>query len=1020
MRTARFSLTAVAHASLLASLLAGVSSQAHAQLNLQTEPLGARVSAPAPNIIVSVDDSGSMWGTGMTTLKQSLRQTFSDTTLLPDGKVRLAWQSMTLCSGFPGVNGGCSNNGMRELSGQHRTNFLNWVNSIDAVGWTPSFSMFVKAGDYLSATSLGVNSPWAYNPGVQAEPVLSCRKSFHIFLSDGGYNDSYNIGNVDNTQRTLPDGTVYTPNTAQTNLYSDGVSSTIADVAFNYWARDLQPGIPNDVPARWADLNGQKNYYQNNNENFGTASAPATLNPYWNPRNNPATWQNMVNYTIGFMAAASWSGNPIWRGESNTGLAPLIRREANWQNHPYPDHWHAAINSRGRFVPVQNPNQLTSAFREILSEINDQSTGAASAVTGSNLRIGSPGLAFVSSFDGIDWSGTVRAFPISGNGSQSSTPAWDAGKLLNTRTTARRILTFNSDTSKGETFEWSKLSDTQKALLNGGDTLGPERVEYIAGKIDAHSSFRARSNRMGSIVNSVPLYVGPPGSAKSQSAAYKTFTREHSQRPAVSYVGSSSGKLHAFDATTGQELMAYVPQGAYTKLRALTTPSYEHQYIVDGSPFSADADVRSEPGSGAANWRTVVVGTMGLGGRGYFALDGTQPGAFSSTSPRDIVLIDRSAPGTTGVDADIGHIASPPVLDNQGDSRSEQIVRLNNNRWAVLMGNGVNSPNERPVLLIQYLDGARELITRVASTTLKQGNGLGSPRAVDLDGNGTTDLVYAGDQKGQVWRFDLLGADAANWKVGIDDQPLVKGVTTQPIMAAPYWLPHPSGGVQITFGTGRQLATNDPANKTTQTLFGVRDSFSYSRSNGAISLSGSTLVTSLGQLVQQTVATTREGFSNTTRNTVDYTQRSGWYFHLPVDGERLLSNPSLLRGRLIEFVTQSPNSAPAVSCKVSFGSGSTYINYFDMINGNSPLKSLFNVATTDSSYMANRYQGSGLRVISRSLIGQKEIEVDPVNGTEEEELPVPTDPTKPPPSKKVKGYIQFTPSPIRVDWRQLR
>lgn len=1005
MRTVRFSLTAVAHASFLAALLAGVSSQAHAQLNLQTEPQGARVSAPAPNIIVSVDDSGSMWGTGMTTLKQSLRQTFSDTTLLPDGKVRLAWQSMTLCSGFPGVNGGCSNNGMRELSGQHRTNFLNWVNGIDAVGWTPSFSMFVKAGDYLSATGLGVNSPWAYNPGVQAEPVLSCRKSFHIFLSDGGYNDSYSIGNIDNSQRTLPDGTVYTPNTDQTKLYSDGVSNTLGDVAFHYWARDLQPGIPNDVPARWADLNGQKNYYQNNTENFGTASAPATLNPYWNPRNNPATWQNMVNYTIGFMSAATWSGNPIWRGESNTGLSPLIRREATWPNHPYPDHWHAAVNSRGRFVPVQNPSELTSAFRAILSEINDQSTGAPSAVVGSNLRIGSPGFAYVSSFDGIDWSGTVQAFPIGADGSQSgSTPAWDAGKLLNTRTTTRRILTVNSGTGQGVTFDWSNLSDTQKALLNGGDTLGPQRVEYIAGSINAHSSFRARSNRMGSIVNSVPLYVGPAGSAQSRSAAYMAFARQHSQRPPVTYVGSSSGKLHAFDATTGQELMAYVPQGAYTKLRALTTPSYEHQYIVDGSPFSADADMRSEPGSGAANWRTVVVGTMGLGGRGYFALDGTQPGAFASTSPRDIVLIDRSAPGTTGSDADIGYIASPPVLDNQGDSRSEQIVRLNNNRWAVLMGNGVNSPNERPVLLIQYLDGARELITRVASTTIKQGNGLGSPRAVDLDGNGTTDLVYAGDQKGQVWRFDLLGADVGNWKVGLDGQPLVKGITTQPITAAPYWLPHPRGGLQIAFGTGRQLATSDPANKDTQTLFGVRDSFSYSRSNGAISLSGSTPVTSLSQLVQQTVASTREGFTTTTRNAVDYTQRSGWYLHLPVSGERMLENPSLLQGRLVEFVTQSPNSAPAVSCKVSYGSGSTYISYLDIINGAPPAASLFTPITTDPRYQANRYQGSGLRVISRSLLGRKDIAVDPVNGS----------------SGKSVVDIKFSLSPTRVDWRQLR
>jgi hypothetical protein len=171
--------------------------------------------------------------------------------------------------------------------------------------------------------------------------------------------------------------------------------------------------------------------------------------------------------------------------------------------------------------------------------------------------------------------------------------------------------------------------------------------------------------------------------------------------------------------------------------------------------------------------------------------------------------------------------------------------------------------------------------------------------------------------------------------------------------------------------------------------------------------------------VQQTVTSTREGFSTTTRNTVDYTQRSGWYMHLPVAGERLLENPSLLKGRLVEFVTQSPNSAPAASCKTTYGSGSTYINYFDMINGNPPLKSLFNVTISDARYQANRYQGSGLRVISRSSISRKDIEVDPVNGNNNgtNNNGSATGNNN---SGKGGAYFEFTPTPTRVDWRQLR
>ncbi len=110
-------------------------STSHAQLSLLTEPQGARVNGAAPNIIISVDDSGSMgWPengvTGIDTLKNALSRTFNDKNLLPDGKIRLAWQSMNLCPGFPSMGRGCGNNGMRSLEGTHRTNFLNWVNSL--------------------------------------------------------------------------------------------------------------------------------------------------------------------------------------------------------------------------------------------------------------------------------------------------------------------------------------------------------------------------------------------------------------------------------------------------------------------------------------------------------------------------------------------------------------------------------------------------------------------------------------------------------------------------------------------------------------------------------------------------------------------------------------------------------------------------------------------------------------------------------------------------------------------------
>lgn len=304
-----------------------------APLNLAQTPviLGGD---PAPNVIVSVDNSGSMGDAGIASLKAALSQTFSQANI-PDNRIRLAWQAMHGCRGFDS-SGNC-NNAMARLSSTHRANFMAWVNALQPGGGTPSHLMMDLAGSYLSRTDLGAESPWAFNPGVTEQPLLSCRKSFHIFMTDGGWNSQATLtvnhldtsgdgrtrivrgGNADNTQTTLPDGTVYNPTSAQTRLYRDSWGtnnlSTLSDLAFYYWSRDLQPqaAMPNNVRPSPAQ--------QWPRQNFGTQSTPAELDAYWNPRNNPATWQHMVNYTIGFNSAASWTGSPI-----TTGRTALVRQ----------------------------------------------------------------------------------------------------------------------------------------------------------------------------------------------------------------------------------------------------------------------------------------------------------------------------------------------------------------------------------------------------------------------------------------------------------------------------------------------------------------------------------------------------------------------------------------------------------------------------------------------------------------------------------------------------------------------
>ena len=89
--------------------------------------------------------------------------------------------------------------------------------------------------------------------------------------------------------------------------------------------------------------------------------------------------------------------------------------------------------------------------------------------------------------------------------------------------------------------------------------------------------------------------------------------------------------LHAFNAANGDELFAYIPSWMGPNLSALTSTGYKllHQSYVDATPVVAEAEVGTAGTS--ADWKTVLVSGTGGGGQGVFALDVTNPAAFSAS-----------------------------------------------------------------------------------------------------------------------------------------------------------------------------------------------------------------------------------------------------------------------------------------------------------------------------------------------------------------------------------------------------
>ncbi|WP_372659740.1 pilus assembly protein [Hydrogenophaga sp.] len=1008
------------------------------QLSLVQSPPGA-AREPAPNIIVSVDDSGSMGATGIATLRAALTATFGIGSSVADDRIRLAWQSMNRCPQIGASTVACGNyNGMRSLSGTHRTNFDAWARSLTEGGGTPSHLMLSNAGDYLMAP-IGTNnaSPWAAVPGTTLNPVLSCRKNYHIFMTDGGWNSGTSStsqhvdtaatnngprivrgGNADNTNKALTATMTYSVTSDQTRLYRDAWGgattnpatgaadnlSTLSDLAFYYWATDLQPTLTDNVRSVM-DRTTTEIFTATDGSGASTA-----LTPFWNPRNNPATWQSMVNYTIGFNTAAAWTGSPTWGGNTFSGDLPnLITGRVGW---PSPfcgtgnnqgcdgatnysartdsrqvELWHAALNSRGRFVPAPNAAALVTAFQGILDDILTQTASPLVSVASSSSRLRADGAAYVAGFNTAGWSGELGSYGITkGTNEVATTPTWTASSWFNSASfsVSNRPVFTSASGSTGTTFDWNNLSTSQKSALQGSDsaTVGQNRVTYLRGdRSQEGSSMRTRNSRLGDIVNSNIWFSGRPLRMSYEHSGHPAFRSSQINRTPTLFVGANDGMLHAFNASTGQERFAYVPVGVYSNLREYTLPNYSHRYFVDGNPFTGDADLSYTTGTSTTpSWRTVLVSGLGAGARGYFALNVTTPTAFTST----MVLLDKSFPASTtntGTDLDdIGHIYAQPVIELGSERLSEQIVKLNNQRWAVVMGNGVNSYNERPVLLIQYLDGSKTLLKIVANSTTGQSNGLSAPRLVDVNGDGKMDFAYAGDLKGNLWKFNLTSTSDTDWGVSNwSGSTPCKNTTTcsplyiakdgsnnrQPITVAPLWKRHPLGGIQVLFGTGINVTDSDRTNTSTQSIYSVWDVSQYSATSTTVTSTDTrniAIADSRNVLVQQTVlsavtstasgSTVTTSFANTSSNTVTYSlsvtnSKRGWFMDMPTSRERVLSSPLAFEGEKVIINSQSPKTgSDGETCDFDISTERNWIRVLNVFTGRPATTAVFQSSDT--------------------------------------------------------------------------
>lgn len=742
----------------------------------------------------------------------------------------------------------------------------------------------------------------------------SCQQNFAMIFTDGFSNVNTGSGSGN------ADGSMGVP-------FQDTHSNTIADIAAKYYNKTLGAStlasgrVP--VPTECA-----------------LATPPLSADCNDDP--------HMVTYGITLGAQGSIFGQTHFDVEDAHSNPPAWQNPTQTRNPVQVDDlYHAAVNSRGEMLNAQNADQLRQVLSGALLDIVDRTSQSGTSSSTSAAILQEDTLLYSVAFRSDDWTGNLIAQEVSTVDGSLTAQAWNAESILETRSTSsRNLLTF--DGAAGADLAYANLSQAQKDALDTdlsdvNDGRGTERVAWLRGDNVSGMRNRAASassdlRLIGDIVNSTPLYVGTPNRGYSSlptefsPGTYGTFRSSIGTRKNMMAVGANDGFLHVFDADTGVELFAYMPSELlepaighdYAQASLLTDPNYAHQFFVDGSASVNDVLINSA-------WKTVLVGSMGVGGRSIFAIDVTDPNSVDAAD----VLWEFSDP-------DLGY----GVTD-------VQILPMQNGGFAAVFGNGYNSDNDKAVLfVVDIADGTLLAKLDTGAGSSADPNGLAAPVASSFPQlNFVTQYLYAGDLHGNLWRFELTDDNPSGWDRSQNVDKLFEATDAngdrQPITVQPRLSLNPkrSGELIINFGTGSFFRDQDNslANPQVQTLYGIREAL------------GNTTITR-GDLLEQTILwqdtvvalgeprIVRQLSNNNYDTSNNNSEEDGWYLDLVYDGnnvgERVISSvtfPSGNRRERVRFTSMTPSNDPCSAGRVGFifdmdlfTGGATDFSVFDL------------------------------------------------------------------------------------------
>lgn len=812
------------------------------------------------------------------------------------------------------------------------TQLFSWLDNLLSRGTTPLHNAIIQAANYYRMQNGVTENPWRTDPTSSSSSEMTCRRSFNLLFSDGGWTSAVGSTNVaphpagpdyDNLNgplftQTLADGTTNSfqylkdgINTAAGRLryvpFANSDIGGLADLAaYYYWHLDMRPTLANNIQTR----PGQPTFWQN----MATYTVGYQVQPTGEVKGTGLTFAQIDKYITDYTL-----GNTVTKPTWPTGN--LLDDSTTTNQERVDDFIHAGYSGGARSFSARTADDVKSIFNIILAEIVSAAgkDAGVSVSSGGDSSTLAGQLKYTVSYRTMDNSGNIVARELDAAGNETGVTRWSAEPLM-PAASLRRVFAMHSANQPIDfigTFG-SLPTDIQNALKQGPDA---SRVASDAGFINylrgdnsvtdsANRLFRQRVSKIAAMVNPPSELMNysrdyqydtvTSGSGVDGWDSYNAFAGRKLGYPASLFVATNAGEMHSFDATTGVEQAAFMPRRSMTRLLNFAAEPYNFEYVLDG-PISQN-DIFNRPFANQQSltvadqwkaWRHIAVGTGGRGQPLIYAVNSPiNPGTPPSRIPNKEDFLWETGPDVVnnadGNDVAMGYIATPArsgqTEDNPSSNNSQRgrwIIAVNNGYY-----NGMTDGSKAGLIVLDALTGS-VIRTIPLPAGYSAGRGLSGVTLLrNYNQNHRVVAAYAGDANGQLWRFNLTG-DPSTWHVE-HNRPLFTVPGNRPIFGAPAWQPHDlknpwTDGFMVVFATGFMMEEGDLDDLGAQAIYGIWD---QQNADGTMA-DGVTFTEVLSSQLQQqnvvsTTATDRGNvtYYGITDNTIDWRTQRGWFMPL--------------------------------------------------------------------------------------------------------------------------------------------